>query len=148
MDERQIKLPLKPFLIFCIGIFALSVGPMYFFVRPEKQVAEKIKLDWTIAITISLVLAVAFSFIICGIYQTIKKFQSGELDKADLVIPASGGIWLIVFLTLYLLFPRIAGSIEITIWAIGFILWIIDAIHRFLNRQKRSNSTFRQDILK
>lgn len=148
MNEKHIKIRPKPFLLWSIGIFVLCLLPLLAFFRSEPLLEDNRMIAFIMSISVSAVAAVAGAFVVCALVQAIRGFRSGELFLSDLVAPAIIAVIIGVFILGYALFPNITGTIELSLWGICFVVWIVDATRRAINKRKESQNQRIDCILK
>ena len=134
MNEKQIQIRSKPFLLWSIGIFVLCLLPLLAFFRSEPLPAERTNLTLIFSLSVSAVVAVAGAFVVCALVQVIRGFRSGDLVLADLVEPAIITAIIGLFILGYALVPTVAGTIELSLWAVCLVVLIVDAARRTVRK--------------
>ena len=146
MNEKHIKIRPKPFLLWSIGIFVLCLLPLLAFFRSEPLLEDNRMIAFIMSISVSAVAAVAGAFVVCALVQAIRGFRSGELFLSDLVAPAIVAALIGLFILGYALFPNVTGAIELSMWGICLVVWIVDAVRRAI-RKKQERRTISSSIL-
>ena len=132
MNEKHIHTRPKPFLLWSIGIFVLCLPAVLVLFRSEPLSADSEGIAFTTSIWLSAVAAVAGGFVVCALVQVIRGFRSGELLLSDLVAPAVAAAIIGLLLLGYGLAPNVTGIIELSLWGVCLVVWIVYARQRLV----------------
>ncbi len=140
MNEKQLHIRPKPFILWTIGIFVLCLVPLLVVSRSSPLLAEKAKLASLVFVAVSAVVAVAGAFVVCAVIQAIRGFRSGELGTADLVGPSIVAVAIALLLLGYAFIPKVTGIVELSFWLFCLAVWLVDVGRRIAakKRQRRS----------
>jgi uncharacterized membrane protein len=138
MNAKQLHIKSKPFLLWSIGIFVLCLLPLLALFRREALLGESARSTLITSFSVCAVVGVAGAFVVCALTQTFRGFRSGEFVFADLVAPATitaiVGLFLVLLILGYTLSPAIPCAIELSLWAVCLVVWIVDALRRSMRK--------------
>lgn len=138
MNAKQLHIKLKPFLLWSIGIFVLCLLPVLALFGSEALLGQSARSTLITSFLVCAVVSVAGAFVVCALTQTFRGFRSGEFVFADLLAPATITAMIGLFLVLlplgYTLSPAIPFAIELSLWAVCLVVWIVDALRRSMRK--------------
>ena len=115
MAEEQLQIRAKPFAFWAITIFVCC---FVFLLRHAPSLREDALLAWTICAAMSLVVAVAGAFTVCGLATACRGFKSGQLGLADLIAPAVVLLGLVLLFVGQVYLPKVVGAVELCFWIV------------------------------
>jgi len=139
-NEKQIRIRPKPFLLWSIGMLVLCLLALLASLRSEPMLGDNRRLAFLVSIPISAVASVAGAFVVCALVQVVWEARSGNLLPSDLVAPVIMAAMVGLLILGYSLFPNVTGAIELSLWGVCLVVWIVDATRRTI-RRKRNNET-------
>lgn len=145
-NEKQIRIRPKPFLLWSIGLFVLCLLALLASLHSEPVLGDNRRLAFLVSIPVSAVAAVAGAFVACALVQVVREFRSGNLLPSDLVAPGIMAAMVGLLILSYSSFPDVTGAIELSLWGVCLVVWIVDATRRGI-RRKRSSGTTSSSVL-
>ncbi len=136
MNEKQLHIRPKPFVLWTIGIFVLCLVPLLALLRSGSLLADKARLTFIVSISVAAVAAVAGAFVMCATVQAIRGFKSGELGIADLVGPGIVAVMIGLLFLGYAFIPKVTGAIELSFWLVCLVVWLVDVGRRLITKRR------------